>query len=194
MSEKKPEAGEWWFNADGERVYVIGTRSDGRYMFENNQNRIWPWCGDWSEWHQVPECTGWDWQPKPVESPDDWVTQDRLLVRAGVDEFRWMMNGMPQFDWHPCEILHRHGRGKLIHGHIDDAGGIGKYHLEVRCRRKDLPPLPEKTRRVQILEVVYGNRHGTEQFAMICESEMDAWATAWHYVHVVGTRTVEVPV
>jgi hypothetical protein len=77
-------------------------------------------------------------KPEPVESPDDWVVQDRVPVRIGIDEFAWF--------WHDKQSLgpwriassawawdsyHRHGQN-----------GVNAT-LHLRCRRKDLPPLPE---------------------------------------------------
>lgn len=79
---------------------------------------------------------------KPVESPDDWVTQDRVPPRDGMDQVRW--SNWPEDRWiSPCgpwEDPEMHG----FHDKEDDTV------LSVRCRRKDLPayaapPLPERT-------------------------------------------------
>lgn len=180
--QKKPQAGEWWFNADGERVYVIGTRSNGQYMFENNQNRIWPWCGDWSDWHHEPDCTGWDWQPAPVESPDDWVTQDRVPPRQGVDQCRWEPSDKFRLVAGEWETMHG---GKLANG----------WQLEVRCRRKDLPPMPEKpkTRKITVCEIVYWDHEHLPHFERVSLHEVGDFKDGWKYVHVYETREIEVP-
>jgi hypothetical protein len=72
---------------------------------------------------------------KPVESPDDWVTQDRVPVRPVFDECRWsswvnndvwIRNNDNTYTW-------MHGRTEKLDGGKPDAV------LSVRCRRKDLP-------------------------------------------------------
>ena len=68
---------------------------------------------------------------KPVESPDDWVTQDRFAVRCGSDEIRWS-------DWEPDQWVVPLGFWPLeeIHGFVDPDNGST---LSIRCRRRDLP-------------------------------------------------------
>lgn len=68
-----------------------------------------------------------------VESPDDWVTQDRVPARKGVDEYRWIWRSGDPSRWmtynDPDVENHAHGH----HG------------FECRCRRKDLPVVEAKT-------------------------------------------------
>ncbi len=70
-------------------------------------------------------------EKKPVESPDDWVTQDRVPYRREFDECRWY-----DYDvWHSNQDVPDCYR----HGYI--GCGALQHKLQVRCRRKDLPSL-----------------------------------------------------
>jgi hypothetical protein len=77
-----------------------------------------------------PFINGWHYRrriepPKPVESPDDWVTQDRVPPRSGVDQVRWA----EMHDWaYAMGIWVSMPSDKYLQG-----------TLQVRCRRKDLP-------------------------------------------------------
>jgi hypothetical protein len=73
----------------------------------------------------------------PVESPDDWVTQDRVGARPGIDERQFtVINGKPQ-GWDEVKSSWSAG---MMHGDVKCGETI-----EVRCRRKDLPPLPAES-------------------------------------------------
>ena len=75
----------------------------------------------------------------PVESPDDWVTQDLVHMRSGIDQVRWVSTDRSHKftgDWKLFDgfaISYRHGDVK---SHDDG------YRIEVRCPRKDLPKQP----------------------------------------------------
>lgn len=71
---------------------------------------------------------------KQTESPDDWVTQDRVPARPGIDERQWVQYDGTALGWVPVKKIGWSGmkHGDVIHGD----------RLELRCRRKDLPPLP----------------------------------------------------
>jgi hypothetical protein len=79
----------------------------------------------------------------PVESPDDWVVQDRVAYRHGVDERRWvvvetgLVHGSERNDWGPAGPC----TPGVYHGRFLDASR--KVRVELRCRRKDLPPVPD---------------------------------------------------
>lgn len=77
-------------------------------------------------------------KPEPVESPDDWVTQDRVGARPGIDERRFTVisTGLVQ-PWHEVKTSWSAG---MIHGEEREGEKI-----EVRCRRRDLPLLPQET-------------------------------------------------
>lgn len=69
-----------------------------------------------------------------VESPDDWVVQDRVPRRAGLDWYRWVMKNGKTSQWMGTS----RAAESIPHGFIDERGA----RLEVQCRRKDLPELP----------------------------------------------------
>ena len=71
--------------------------------------------------------------PQPVESPDDWVTQDLVPSRRGIDELNWIFSGERHGGWVPF----RNGP-PITHGVTDKCGDIG----QVRCRRRDYPQKP----------------------------------------------------
>lgn len=75
-------------------------------------------------------------KPQPVESPDDWVVQDRVPRRIGIDQFRWIFSS-GESEWRD-ERYYEHA--VYTHGEVDSSG----HRFELRCRRKDLPPLPNK--------------------------------------------------
>lgn len=66
-----------------------------------------------------------------VESPDDWVVQDRCPYRPDLDEYRYLFSGKEVGGWTTTSSLTN------LHGHVDSFGD----KLEIRCRRKDLPLL-----------------------------------------------------
>lgn len=77
--------------------------------------------------------------PKPVESPDDWVKQDRVPARNGIDQCWWARRGADQsnFEWWSLPDA---SEGKMYgDSHHSDPNLV----LYIRCRRKDLPPLPD---------------------------------------------------
>lgn len=69
-----------------------------------------------------------------VESPDDWVIQDRVPFRSGIDESRWVFTGLGPSQWKNFSVTSNPSR---VYG-VDSSGDL----YEIRCRRKDLPPLP----------------------------------------------------
>ncbi len=85
----------------------------------------------------LPDCDSFNWQPESVESPEDWVTQDRVPDRPGIDEWNRTWDGRPTV-WEPS----LKNEERYMHGHVCTATGSV---FKVRCRRKDLPPLPQET-------------------------------------------------
>lgn len=88
-----------------------------------------------------PTCWSWDevtkeqamarvTHPQQVESPDDWVTQDRVPYRKAFDQCRWSVDLPGVWYENQQEVGYMHGYR------------FGGMHFEIRCRRKDLPPLP----------------------------------------------------
>jgi hypothetical protein len=70
-----------------------------------------------------------------IESPDDWVTQDRVPYRSGVDECRWSDSEK----W----LSGQSGVSTYRHGQAGPSYGNG---FQIRCRRRDLPPQPRLKR------------------------------------------------
>ena len=71
-------------------------------------------------------------EKKPVESPDDWVTQDRVPYRREFDECRWG----------DCDVWYSNQDVPHCYRHGYIGCGVFQHKLQVRCRRKDLPQLP----------------------------------------------------
>lgn len=137
----------------------------------------------------VGPCSKADTVSSIVESPDDWVTQDRVPARPGIDERNYQYNcelSPPEFRWQDSICMD--WKEMPMHGHK-----FGDTIVHLRCRRKDLPPMSAKTRTVTMLDVVYWDRQGDVYFVTIGESKYEEWRKLWHKTHVVGTRTVEVP-
>ena len=115
-----------------------------RHNGEKDTNEIWggPENGIVSGgyWKQVTQAEAESRikKPEPVESPDDWVTQDRVPDRPGIDQWRWVYGGKSEGDWRDTRS---DSDIYLKHGYVDAA----MDRFEVRCRRKDLPSMPQET-------------------------------------------------
>ena len=101
-----------------------------------------------------------------IESPEDWVVQDRVPARTGIDQAWWQYDNydenIKKAFWPVFEGSFASSRK---HGYRDNTS---KMTLHVRCRRKDLPPIPEppKTNKVVLKEHVerYGTSYRIEWF------------------------------
>ena len=167
IEQKQPQAGEWW-QKDDTRVCIVGTKKNGLTVGEMQSGTLIPFLPVHG-WQHLPYCDSFEWQPVefcvmcgvnpvipgtagckdctefaldavrvPVESPDDWVTQDRVPPRHGIDQVQWSDWGSSRWidaasGWQPTEI----------HGYRDEDDDTV---LHVRCRRKELPPLPSPKR------------------------------------------------
>ena len=83
-----------------------------------------------------------DWGPFPKSAepdPEEWVTQDRVPARLGIDQESWIRTRDP-IHWRDLAPIGPAAVGKMMHGQKDSFGDM----LLLRCRRKDLPPLPEQ--------------------------------------------------
>jgi len=110
-------------------------------------------------------------EPVPVESPDDWVMlPPKHVLRRCVDYVFY------SDCWNP--VL-----------------GYAGYTVELsecsaRCRRKDLPPVPPKTRTVVLKEWIVWDYEGEERLLWTADCPDVVW------IHAIATgneRTVEVP-
>ncbi len=132
MTEKKPQTGEWW-ECDFARVRIVGHRLDGVAITEAEGGYI-GCIKDLTGWKHLTGCDSFEW-----ESPDDWVTQDRVPDRPGIDQWRRIWNGSPTA-WETSA----HNESHYLHGHVCVENGAA---FEVRCRRRDLPlPKPNYVR------------------------------------------------
>ena len=59
MSEK-PKPGEWWEHKSGAKLYIVGNRSDGTTIVENDRGFVSSFC-DFESWRHLRNCTGFDW-------------------------------------------------------------------------------------------------------------------------------------
>jgi hypothetical protein len=95
------------------------------------------------DWKQVTQAEAESRvkKPEPVESPDDWVTQDRVPARPGIDQRAYLRATDTEVDadgWMDAAAMQ--WSQMPIHGHR-----VNGFTIQVRCRRRDLPPIPQKT-------------------------------------------------
>lgn len=95
----------------------------------------------------------------PVAPEMDWVVQDRVPARNHVDEWCWCKRGSS-----PGHFYYGFGgwSGTIMHGHVE-----GDEVLHLRCRRKDLPPVPAP------VEETF------PQWYILKESEIRSWVPRW---------------
>jgi len=104
--------------------------------------------------------------PQPVESPDDWVTQDLECPRYGVDHWCWIRLGKAPA-WHAWRNDNGHF-DRYRHGDTDQSG---HRQLHVRCRRRDYPQKPA--------EVHSGGPYvARSEYERVCVERDDALAQA----------------
>lgn len=242
-TERTPQPGEYW-DIGKDRVLIIGSNGpltvfqtrDGRYNDESTEYAV-------ETWGLLPDCTGWDWQPKPpqewfdltsmaghklraeidevlnpnnvwipinasrgmtvgriketthythfrckiehapkavtppVESPDDWVTQDRVPIRS-CDQWRFT-------HWTP-DVWSNGGNDKPLSVSVATHGvrlpGHGNSTLELRCKRKDLPPIePKPSPQMQTFHEVIRDVH----------DDSDRWGN-WQLVCVTHPKPTDI--
>ena len=132
-------AGEWYEN-DSLRVRIVGKRLDGKVITETHGGFLGS-ISDKSEWKHLPDCDSFYWRPEPVESPEDWVTQDRVPARPGIDQRAYLHAMDSEVDpdgWMDAKEMC--WNQMPMHGHR-----VNGMTIQLRCRRKDLPPLPPET-------------------------------------------------
>jgi hypothetical protein len=129
---------------------------------------------------------------EPVESPDDWVPQDRVPARP-TDERRWVHIAtgtvdLAIYNWMPVsEAGTTHG----THGFVNESR---THRLELRCLRKDLPPLPEHvkpaTRKVVLTEWLIEHIDGNATIHWMLQRP---WISSTEILTAIGTREIEIP-
>jgi hypothetical protein len=94
----------------------------------------------------------------PKESPEDWVVQDLLPARIGIDQFRYPTSGQIRIrDWNDVTPGDRFS-SKDFHGKVNSGNA-----LELRCRRKDMERPKAETRTVVIIRWLCWNEDGKER-------------------------------
>jgi hypothetical protein len=73
---------------------------------------------------------------QPIEDHEEWVIQDRVPARPGIDERAWTFGDEQPSRWSDAAYLNF--ETQPMHGH-ESCSQV----LHLRCRRKDLPATPE---------------------------------------------------
>jgi hypothetical protein len=148
VNQGEPQRGQFWSYSANRKycVFIIGKNIDGHWVSVDRHGEYEVFNGhrnmSFEYWHHEPGFMNFD-GPIPAEqeqnaedNPNKWVTQDRVAPRDNIDEYTWMKIGLK-----PTEENWRRGEGNFSncyrHGtrHFDEV-------LHVRCRLRDLPPLP----------------------------------------------------
>ena len=87
----------------------------------------------WSAWLARAEA---EQQPQPAEDPDEWVIQDRVAPREGIDQVQWDYFSDKNHWPYAQGAWPDHKR----HGYRDASDDAV---LSVRCRRRDLPKVEQ---------------------------------------------------
>lgn len=143
--KKRPQVGEWWRTRNGKIAFVAFDES----QFSESEYPLRVYTEGDADWYELdgsvfddrtnpydlvehlPYCTGFDWV-ELVESPDDWVTQDRVPARPGIDERAYESPVNNYLCWQDSKCMN--WDRPVIHG-----AKVNGDILLLRCRRKDLP-------------------------------------------------------
>lgn len=106
----------------------------------------------------------------PVESPDDWVTQDVVPDRYGIDQWRWKdyRDGSASIWYDSTQPTLSRKHGALHAGET----------FEVRCRRKDLPKTEPTVKRIPVRLWIlerYLDDKGAAICACVCPPTGEPW-------------------
>lgn len=136
----------WGFTA-----YVVRDTATTYFCVEESgresRNAAYQWeqglvtSGHWKQVTQA-EAESRIKKPEPVQSPDDWVTQDVVPFRPNLDQRRWVtVTGGVACDWEFVDEITT--AQPVVHGALNKCSN----RLEIRCRRKHLPqPKPNYVR------------------------------------------------
>ena len=69
--QKQPQAGEWW-QKDGTRVCVVGTKKNGLTVGEMQSGTLIPFMSI-HDWQHLPDCDSFEWQPEVF--PQYWTAK-----------------------------------------------------------------------------------------------------------------------
>jgi len=178
---------------EGYRLLEVGEiEKEGDEFYDANKKRWVPTGLVRSKCNENDRLNGYSIrrkveQPAPVESPDDWVILDPVVYAE--HELRKDIDWIFVADWQP------------VNGYagctIDEF--IRSPQNKVRCRRKDLPPVPPKTRTVVLKEwICWDVAHPdiiTLEWCSTDPSEDSGSFVEYDNAQATGeTRTVEIPV
>jgi hypothetical protein len=136
---------QYWTSLDNPEtsdiVYAIqtGPAERGDFSYVHVDGSVWE-AGDNCRW----SATGRDRITKEQAEElreerrqNEWVVQDRVAARPGIDERRFThLSELRPHSWGEVKASYSAG---LMHGDVKN-----NERIEVRCRRKYLPPLPEE--------------------------------------------------
>lgn len=147
----KPKPGQWWESPDGDRFRVIAPLiTKGWWALDDGTEepdslhetsfKSWTYLG--TSHDPDPHAALLEAEHDDRQDPEEWVVQDRVAPRKGLDEVHW--SDWPGDLWVGAIVdWEKHKR----HGHFSRATDST---LSVRCRRKDLPPLGESCNAVGV--------------------------------------------
>ena len=203
-SDVKPVAGQW-YEFDGERIWFVGYGRDGVACFQReNCDPSWVVNSVTSRFKHLPDCTGWDWEPKPLCNgcgkkllPENAWMEDGCPCNSpkGVNDTQpaedpeeWVEITDPEHvlragvDQYYSNALREWSAIADSHGHKWCKSYLRSYR--VRCRRKDLPK-PRRTITVPKWLVIYDGSCGT--YTTECMTKPPG-----AQVHRVGETTYEI--
>lgn len=194
--DKKPQSGEWWQNIAGKgpihRIYVIGENSRGELLFEDVDGNIEKVSDQWwHNWHHVPDCTGWDWEP---EKFPQWYVSGRL----GWENVAYVVRDTPTTYFCVDENGDATGDESYAWRQGVVERGAWKQVTREEAEARVTKPAPPKNRTVILKEWLYWDDAEPERvFVHWCSTspanETETYAR-WDHAHETGnTRTIEVP-
>lgn len=145
-----PEVGKRYVCGNGEVTDAMTLDGGPAYPFMARTGHVLrSWRGDGrhderkiSEYDLIAEYH----EPQPAESPDDWVMQDRVPARPGIDERAYLHHRISLGAWDDAGCIN--WNWMPMHGHETRSGDV----VQLRCRRKDLPVVSDK--REKTIQVV----------------------------------------
>lgn len=155
---EKPSPDRWFIWSDNRYPIAFVKHADGKVQ-NLNVDLVFKQSDDWNQSYEdqltngelveVTEFSAKEYLKRPRSAsqipksaepdPEEWVTQDRVPDRTGIDQWRRVDSKHGNTEWEPSVD----GPSKYMHGHTTKACNSNAV-FEVRCRRKDLPPLPEQ--------------------------------------------------
>jgi len=87
---KKPQTGEYWIDAEGERLYVVGKTPSGQVVCVDRENGTWVFDDNpsFEHWLHIPECDSFDWVEPPAEVWPKWYVRVGNNINGSFDCLR----------------------------------------------------------------------------------------------------------